>query len=79
MSNVEKYLESLRELPTNEKYFTEAYLILDSEIRRLEAVVAMMKNKDRIPDSDEFQSETLQSVTQNISLLRDFLKEAGEE
>ena len=79
MSEIESYLNSLREVSFGRRHLTETYLILDSEIRQLNGVLAMMKDKDSFPDSEDYQVQMLESVSRNLALLRDFAKELGSE
>lgn len=83
---LERYLNELREQPFSEDtkgMLTAIYLLLDSELKRLEAVLALMKHKDAIkdaiPNSEAYQQEMLESATHNLTLIKEFLKETGRE
>ena len=77
MSEIETYLNSLRKVPFGKRHLTETYLILDSELKQLDGVLALMKHK--IPDSEDYQIEMLEAISRNLHLLRDFAKESGQE
>ena len=77
---LERYLNELREIPFSEDtkgMLTAIYLLLDAEIKSLEAVLALMKHKEAFPNSEAYQQETLESATHKVRLIKEFLKESG--